>query len=251
MFLFKRRKDISQEQTALEKTESTIKLAKEKSNSKSQLKAEADTDKKKSKQKEVKSDKTENAEQSLDTDIPMKVVIPASSLLEDQELSSVKVPETNKSAIAEEDLDKLLVKVNQGEPVVEIPDISLDILAPPTDEHEKTLQSANKPEVKFDSKPEVKNESNTENKSESKPETKDEVKPAESAPDKATKAEGDGKENLFSNLFGKVEVEEDNPTQRLIHSLPDISIEEVLNEAEEVKGLMHEWYVNQGKHVIK
>jgi hypothetical protein len=55
------------------------------------------------------------------------------------------------------------------------------------------------------------------------------------------------KDNLFSQLFGKVEQEEETPLDRLIKALPEISIEEVMNEAEEVKGLMSEWFQNQPK----
>jgi hypothetical protein len=68
----------------------------------------------------------------------------------------------------------------------------------------------------------------------------------EKKPDEAKKgAEGEDKGNIFSNLFGKADVEEETPLDRLIKSLPDISIDEVVNEAEEVKSLISEWYQNQ------
>jgi exonuclease SbcD len=247
MFLFKKRKDAPQEKTALDKTESTIKAAKENSKDKAKQKVGSDLPVNKQPGKNEKSNVTVNSTAS-DKNSPLKVVIPASSLLDDEVVIPAKVINSSRSSIPEEDVDKLLVKVNQDKAVTDIPDISLDILAPPEEIKEKPQQIKTKPEIE----PEVK----TEVKAEVKPEIKVEAKPpkATSSPspekDKKGKA-GDGKENLFSNLFGKVEVEEDNPLKRLINSLPDITIDEVINEAEEVKGLMNEWYSSQGKHVIK
>jgi hypothetical protein len=74
--------------------------------------------------------------------------------------------------------------------------------------------------------------------------TKDE-KPAEQA--KKAVPEGEDKGNLFSSLFGKNEIVEETPLDRLIKSLPDTTIEEVMNEAEEVKGLMNEWFQNKAE----
>jgi hypothetical protein len=78
-------------------------------------------------------------------------------------------------------------------------------------------------------------------------ETEDAKKPeGEKKPDETKKgAQGEDKGNIFSNLFGKADIEEESPLDRLIKSLPDISIDEVMNEAEEVKFLMSEWYQNQ------
>jgi hypothetical protein len=53
--------------------------------------------------------------------------------------------------------------------------------------------------------------------------------------------EGEGKENMFSSLFGQPIEEEENSLARLITSLPEITIEEVLSEADEVKNLMKEY----------
>ncbi len=50
--------------------------------------------------------------------------------------------------------------------------------------------------------------------------------------------EGEGKENIFSSLFGNEIEEEENSLTRLIKNLPELSIEEVLGEAEEVKNLI-------------
>jgi hypothetical protein len=59
--------------------------------------------------------------------------------------------------------------------------------------------------------------------------------------------EAGGEKNLFASLFGKSEVFEETPIDRLIKSLPDITIAEVMNRAEEVKGLMNDWFQNQEK----
>jgi hypothetical protein len=76
------------------------------------------------------------------------------------------------------------------------------------------------------------------------------AKPAETAEKKPAEngkkaAEAEDKGNMFSNLFGKAEVEEETYLDRLIKSLPDVSIEEVVNEADEVKNIMNEWFLSQ------
>ncbi len=76
------------------------------------------------------------------------------------------------------------------------------------------------------------------------PEKPKDQKPAEPA---KKAAEGEDKGNMFSSLFGKNEIVEETPRDRLIKSLPDTTIEEVLNEAEEVKGLMDEWFQNKAQ----
>ncbi len=63
----------------------------------------------------------------------------------------------------------------------------------------------------------------------------------------ARSTKGEAKDSLFSDLFGQVEQEEDTPLDRLIKSLPDISMEEILNQAEETQRLMNEWYGKQGR----
>jgi len=72
--------------------------------------------------------------------------------------------------------------------------------------------------------------------------------PAPDAPKpEAKKAapEAAGGDNLFSSLFSKTEVEEENSLDRLVKALPDITMEEVLSEAEEVKNLMKEYSHSQ------
>jgi hypothetical protein len=74
-----------------------------------------------------------------------------------------------------------------------------------------------------------------------------EEKPAAEADKSKKPDEDDSNGNLFSSLFGKTAVEEESPLDRLINALPDISISEVMNEAEEFKGLMDEWFQSQCK----
>jgi hypothetical protein len=70
-----------------------------------------------------------------------------------------------------------------------------------------------------------------------------EAKKSESKPDapKAEEKKAAEGENLFSSLFSKAVVEEENALDRLIKALPDITMEEVLTEADEVKNLMREF----------
>ena len=57
----------------------------------------------------------------------------------------------------------------------------------------------------------------------------------------AVEPENEEKDGLFDNLFGQEDEEEESSIQGLIASLPDITVEEVLGAAEEVKVLMREW----------
>jgi ribonuclease E len=57
---------------------------------------------------------------------------------------------------------------------------------------------------------------------------------------KDNKDDVNNKDNLFSSLFNKTAEVEETPIDRLIKSLPDITIDEVMNEAEEVTGLITE-----------
>jgi hypothetical protein len=251
MFLFKRRKDAPKEKTSLDKTEETIKLAKE---SKQQKLKQKDGQDASDPGTNRKSDNTGEAVQN--DNIPMKVVIPASNLVEDDSPVSAITAVPDKSLVPEEDVDKLLVKVNQGKPEQEAPDISLDILKTEKENAKSTEKPKIQSEQKTDSNSALKNSKPEDTKNETKTETKTTVKPetksaeADASKDKK-EVPKEGKENLFSNLFGKVEVEEDNPLKRLIKSLPDVSMDEVMNESEEVKGLMNEWYTNQGKNVYR
>jgi hypothetical protein len=240
MFLFKRKKDGLQEKTVLDKTESIIKLAKENKEKTKQQTGSNSTDKK-NQGKHEQSGKILNTVQESDSQ--MKVVIPASSLVEDQEVISLKNFEIDETIVSEEDVDKLLVQVNKDKPTVEVPDISLDILTSPKEAAEKPKPAMSQPEVKLGSGLDAKTESKPEMKLEQKPSAQSETKPGAPVGDKDKKDEGADKGNLFSNLFGKVEVEEDDPLKKLIKTLPEITMDEVMIEAEEVKGLISEWYV--------
>ena len=67
-----------------------------------------------------------------------------------------------------------------------------------------------------------------------------EKKPIEKALEKEdTQKQGDG--DLFENVFSKIEEEADTYLGPLIASLPDITIQELLNEAAELKKLIQEW----------
>jgi hypothetical protein len=63
--------------------------------------------------------------------------------------------------------------------------------------------------------------------------------------DKDEDEEGGG--NLFASLFGNTQVEEETPLDKLKNSLPEITIEEVINEAEDVNNIIHDWYQQQIK----
>jgi hypothetical protein len=67
------------------------------------------------------------------------------------------------------------------------------------------------------------------------------AKPPDSIPEPALKlAQNEDKDSLFSGLFENV-AEDETSIDRLIKSLPDISIEEVLNQSEETKRFINQW----------
>ena len=55
------------------------------------------------------------------------------------------------------------------------------------------------------------------------------------------KGEKEGKNGLLGNLFEEEEEEEDSGISSLIASLPDITAEELLGEAQELTALIREW----------
>jgi hypothetical protein len=63
--------------------------------------------------------------------------------------------------------------------------------------------------------------------------------------DKDKEKEEEGGKSLFANLFNKTEEKEETPLDKLIKSMPDITIDEVMSEAEEVRGLIAEWSENR------
>ncbi len=89
-----------------------------------------------------------------------------------------------------------------------------------------------------------------------KPAEKSAEKPPEGvkkeAPDGAKKeAPSEDKGSMLSNLFGKADVEEETYLDRLIKSLPDVSLEEVVNEADEVNNIMNDWLQSQKVNLRK
>jgi hypothetical protein len=192
----------------------------------------------------IKKGKAGDAIEVPDNDAPVKVVIPASALKEDvpEVVIPVKEPEVPKTAVPDEVADSLLVKVNQGKDsenkTFEVP---LRNILPLPDYTEPVKSNA---EVKANSQVDT-NPSNMEVK---KPAAPVESKVQPPSPEKEKKSGGgQEKENVFSNLFGKAEEVEETPLDRLIDSLPDITISEVMNEAEEVKELMSVWFHDQKK----
>ena len=76
--------------------------------------------------------------------------------------------------------------------------------------------------------------------------TETEKEPSGKTPEKdgeaaAVEPENEGKDESLDNLFGHEEEEEESPIRGLIASLPDITVQEVLSAAEEVKALMYGW----------
>jgi len=236
------------------------------------------------------------------------VVIPASSLIEDEPAAPLKIkePEPAGEPVPEEVVDGLFEKVNEGRDE-EDEDISLDAILPLVDKKADSKPGAARPAEKAAAPagektrpeapaqaakaevpvqtPPAAGDKNSKAAAETAtaaaasalasaasalasataaaaPAATPSAMTASKAPSLAPEAEkksgGDGKEkkkgneeegkeNLFSQLFNKVEEAEETPLDRLIKTLPEISMEEVMNEAEEVKGLMSEWFHNQSK----
>lgn len=62
---------------------------------------------------------------------------------------------------------------------------------------------------------------------------------AEEKPEAAPEAEGG--DSLMANLFAQAEQKEETPLDSLIASLPDVTIEELLDELDEIKVIMRGW----------
>jgi hypothetical protein len=305
MFLFRRKKENAENVADGLNPEEILKLEKSINPAKSAKPAGKDKKEKAVKKAEAETTakdpffQAEDALQIIENDTPVKVVIPASSLIEDDDPEPLKAgaPEPVGEPVAEEVVDSLFEKVNQGKDEEE-EEVSLEAILPPIEKKAEARPASSAPPVKVPavsaekapaaapSQSQAAGKSNgaiegqgqspaaakTPVQAESKPESAKADKspaPAEGkteaaaaaklpgateakAPAPAAEAAKKGgaeenKENLFSQLFGKTEEVEETPVDRLIKQLPDISIEEVLNEAEEVKGLMSEWYQNQPK----
>jgi len=80
-------------------------------------------------------------------------------------------------------------------------------------------------------------------KPEAKPSVEDafELRPATPQGDQQSKAEGEP--DLFSSIFGETASEEATPRSLLIESLPEVSPDELLDELEELREIMWDWYL--------
>jgi hypothetical protein len=163
-------------------------------------------------------EETVKANEVIEKEPPVRVLISASALEADEPAQEYDGQETvnGEDPVPGDVVDSLFVKVKRSQP----PDSSI---APTIS---NILQSVDKT-----------------------PQTiQPENKVVEKVPSLGTK-QGDGaqQESLLANIFSKVIEEEETPLDRLIMALPDITVREVLKEAEEVQELMAEWSQNMGK----
>ena len=68
------------------------------------------------------------------------------------------------------------------------------------------------------------------------------VTSADDAEDSAEEAPGEKDDDLFASIFAKETEEELSPVDLLIASTPDVSLGELLEEAEELKSVIARWY---------
>jgi hypothetical protein len=207
-----------------------------------------------------KSAKARNEKESVETkDVPGRIVVPASALNEEAESrEAAELPAAPVSQIPDEVADSLLVKVEkEGEKAEETePVLNQSIQTESTGQHAEAAAPVNETKAEAagqeaipgpapeESQPSAE-EKPADAMSAEKPESTAETAPkAEEAP---KEGEGDKKGNLFSELFGNSAIVEETPLEKLIKELPDISMEEVTSEAEEVKNLMNEFIQNQNR----
>jgi hypothetical protein len=163
---------------------------------------------------------TDNTKKYIEKETPLKVVIPDSSSEQEETIEAIEDEESasGEEAVPNEIVDSLFVKVKRDkaeDSSVVAPNIDAvlrpniaEILTPPGNTSEKKAQV---PII-----------------------------------DQSKKSpEGEGKNALLTSLFTKAVEVEETPLDRLIKTLPDITIKEVLKEAEEVKVLMSEWFQSQ------
>ncbi|MDD5190729.1 MAG: hypothetical protein PHE50_06785 [Dehalococcoidales bacterium] len=60
-------------------------------------------------------------------------------------------------------------------------------------------------------------------------------------PDQLNPADDTQKKSMFSDLFQQVETKAETPLDKLINSLSDVDMTELLAETEELKSIMHDW----------
>ncbi len=191
MFLFRKKKDNS-ETPAAEPTKAE--LIRPDKNKKSQPV--------KGKGKIVEAESVVETVETAQADRPVKVVVPASALKEEETANPVAAVESSPPAAA-------------------VPDEVADSLLTPG--HPGAAQPAAAPAATPASTP---------------------ITAPKPDPKKAVQ-EGEGKDNLFSSLFGQAVEEEEDILAKLVKSLPEISMEEILSDAEEVKSLMKEFSQSQ------
>lgn len=148
----------------------------------------------------------ETFEKPVAQDSPIKVVVPASALKEEAEESIPVAVVPPVASLPDEVVDSLLTPGHQAAATPS--ETKAAVVLPPAP---VAAKAADPPPMS------------------PKPDNRKAVK------------EGEGKENMFSSIFGKAIEEEENSLGRLIKALPEISMEEVLNEADEVKNLIREF----------
>jgi hypothetical protein len=202
MFLFRRKKENNEDQPAGETKAELLRPDKNKKEKSQKVRG-----------KIIEAESVVETIENPPPDSPVKVVVPASALKEEE----AKEPVAAAASVT---------------PTASVPDEVADSLLTPGHESAKKLAEA----PPASAPPPVPAEAK-----------KPDPPPISPKPDsRKAVQEGDGKENLFSSLFGKAIEEEENSLDRLIKNLPDISMEEVLSEAEEVKNIMREFSPGQG-----
>jgi hypothetical protein len=199
MFLFKRKKENNENQPA-EATRAEL------------LRPDKNKKPQKARGKTVDAECVVETIENPQPDFPVKVVVPASALKEEEvkEPVAAAASKAPKVVIPEEVPDSLLTP---GHPSAKTPAEAPPAPAPPAAPVEARKPDPPSVSPKADSRKAVQ--------------------------------EGEGKENMFSALFGKPIEEEENSLDRLIKNLPEISMEEVLSEAEEVKNIMRDFSRSQ------
>ncbi len=199
MFLFRKKKD-NTETPAAEPTKAE--LIRPDKNKKSQPV--------KGKGKIVEAESVVETVETAQADRPVKVVVPASALKEEETANPVAAVESSPPAAA-------------------VPDEVADSLLTPG--HPGAAQSAAAPAATLTAPADATPAPTP-------------VTAPKPDPKKAVQ-EGEGKDNLFSSLFGQAVEEEEDILAKLVKSLPEISMEEILSDAEEVKSLMKEFSQSQ------
>jgi len=211
----------------------------------------------------VKKKEPKKVEAKAEEEIPIQVIT-AEDLAETDDVGNPLIDLEAEGNVSDEVADSLLVPVNNGRIPVEdeqLDELNLDLEPVEDAESEEESESDESDDdgseengyEDVQSQDEEENTENNEEMTESSveaPEIKAEDIPA--APEIKTEAEQSSENpeeekkeedgNLFSALFGGTEVVEETALDKLVKSLPEITIEEVMNEAEDVNNIIHDWY---------